>query len=306
MCRSLVFGEDVGFGGVFRCTEGLQRMFGRKRVFNTPLSEQGIVGFGIGAAASGYTAVAEIQFSDYIFPALDQIINEAAKYRYRSGGEYHVGGLTIRAPYGAVGHGGMYHSQAPEAFLTHVPGLKVVIPSGPQSAKGLLLAAIKDLNPVVFLEPKIMYRLREEPVPIADYEIPLGQAHICRPGKDMTIVSWGEMLHRCLQAALHLSNHYGFESEVIDLRTLQPWDKKTVLQSVRKTGRFVVVHEAPKTSGFGAELVATISERISPGYNLKAPPVRVTGYDTPFPMVHEDHYVPSVRRIVRQCLKILL
>jgi len=292
---SIVFGEDVGSGGVFRCTEGLQKKYGRQRVFNTPLSEQGIVGFGIGAAAAGYTAIAEIQFADYIYPAMDQIINEAAKYRYRSGGVFNVGGLTIRAPYGAIGHGGMYHSQAPEAFLTHAAGIKVVIPSGPLEAKGLLLSCIEDKNPVVFFEPKIMYRLKEELVPEGMYRIPLGKARVVQEGSDVTIITWGQQVSDSMDAAKILKDRDGIECEVVDVRTLIPLDLACLRDSVRKTGRLAVVHEAPKTSGFGAEIVSQISE--SCFSYLKAPPCRITGYDIPFPRALEHAYLPSIDRI---------
>lgn len=299
---SLIFGEDVGSGGVFKCTDGLQRRFGKERVFNTPLSEQGIVGFGIGAAAAGYTSIAEIQFADYIYPAMDQIVNEAAKYRYRSGGVFNVGGLTIRAPYGAIGHGGMYHSQAPEAFLTHAAGIKVVIPSGPFDAKGLLLSSIEDQNPVIFFEPKIMYRLKEEEVPEGFYKIPLGKAKVVREGSDVTIVTWGHQVSISMQAANLLSRRHGIGCEVIDLRTLIPLDLPCLMDSVNKTGRVVVVHEAPKTCGFGAEVIAQLSEACF--RSLKAPPFRVTGYDIPFPRALEHVYLPCENRIYKAITEI--
>jgi 2-oxoisovalerate dehydrogenase E1 component beta subunit len=291
-----VFGEDVGFGGVFRCTVGLMERYGRQRVFNTPLCEQGIVGFGIGLAAMGHTAIAEIQFADYIFPAFDQLVNEAAKYRYRSGGTFDCGGLTVRSPYGAVGHGGHYHSQSPEAFFTHVPGLKVVIPSSPREAKGLLLAAIRDPNPVIFFEPKMMYRTSVEEVPEGDFEIPLGKARILREGSDITLVGWGQQVLVLEQAAKALKDQQGISCEVIDLRTLQPWDVVTVEASVNKTGRLLVSHEAPITSGFGAEIVATVSKRCF--LRLESPPIRVCGMDTPFPLVYESMYMPSLQRCI--------
>ncbi|GAX84862.1 hypothetical protein CEUSTIGMA_g12283.t1 [Chlamydomonas eustigma] len=294
-----VFGEDVGFGGVFRCTVGLMERYGRERVFNTPLCEQGIVGFGIGLAAMGHTAIAEIQFADYIFPAFDQLVNEAAKYRYRSGGTFDCGGLTVRSPYGAVGHGGHYHSQSPEAFFTHVPGLKVVIPSSPREAKGLLLAAIRDPNPVIFFEPKMLYRTSVEEVPEGDFEIPLGRARILREGSDITLVGWGQQVLVLEQAAKMVKDKLRISCEVIDVRTLQPWDVLTVEASVNKTGRLLVSHEAPITSGFGAEIVATISKRCF--LRLEAPPLRVCGMDTPFPLVYEDMYMPSVQRWQNYC-----
>ncbi|KAL6777559.1 hypothetical protein ACKKBG_A14740 [Auxenochlorella protothecoides x Auxenochlorella symbiontica] len=294
--KTLVFGEDVSFGGVFRCTVGLAEKHGKHRVFNTPLCEQGIVGFGIGAAAQGYSPIVEIQFADYIFPAFDQITNEAAKYRFRSGGEFNVGGLTIRTPYGAVGHGGHYHSQSPEAFFTHIPGIKVVMPSGPRETKGLLLSAIRDPNPVVVFEAKMLYRTAVEDVPTGDYSIPLGQARIARAGSDVTLVGWGQQVLVLEQAAKELAASDGIEAEVIDLRTLLPWDAEAVAASVEKTGRLVVSHEAPLTSGFGAEIVAAISDRCF--YSLEAPPLRIAGYDTPFPLVCEPLYLPGVQRVV--------
>lgn len=295
--RAIVFGEDVHFGGVFRCTVGLAERFGKKRIFNTPLSEQGIVGIGIGYAAQGGTAIAEIQFADYIFPAFDQIVNEAAKYRYRSGGSFNCGGLTIRAPYGAVGHGGHYHSQSPEAFFAHIPGIKVVMPSGPREAKGLLLAAIRDPNPVVFFEAKMMYRTAVEDVPVGDYEIPLGTARVAQPGSDITLVGWGQHV-AVLEAAARQVAHDGISCEIIDLRTIVPWDVHTVVASVNKTGRLLVSHEAPKTGGFASEIIATVGEPDKCFYRLEAPPARVCGYDTPFPLVLEPLYLPSVTRLV--------
>lgn len=258
--RAYVFGEDVSFGGVFRCTTGLADRFGKSRVFNTPLCEQGIVGFGIGLAAMGNRAIAEIQFADYIFPAFDQIVNEAAKFRYRSGNQFNCGGLTVRAPYGAVGHGGHYHSQSPEAFFCHVPGIKVVVPRSPQQAKGLLLSCIRDPNPVVFFEPKWLYRLAVEEVPENDYMLPLSQAEVIREGGDITLVGWGAQLEIMQQACIDADKD-GISCELIDLKTLIPWDKETVVASVRKTGRLLISHEAPITGGFGAEISASIVER---------------------------------------------
>ncbi|KAG2486460.1 hypothetical protein HYH03_014907 [Edaphochlamys debaryana] len=294
--RSYVFGEDVSFGGVFRCTVGLMERFGRERVFNTPLSEQGIVGFGIGLASLGSTAVAEIQFADYVFPAFDQLVNEAAKYRYRSGGNFHCGGLTVRAPYGAVGHGGHYHSQSPEAFFTHVPGLRVVIPSSPAEAKGLLLASIRCPDPVVFLEPKLMYRTAVEDVPEGDYTLPLGSARVVVEGSDVTLVGWGQQVLVLQQAAAQLAEAEGVSCEVLDLRSLAPWDAEAVCASVSRTGRLVVAHEAPLTGGFGAEVAATVATRCFT--RLESPPVRVAGADTPFPLVWEPLYLPGVERVV--------
>ncbi|GLC48230.1 2-oxoisovalerate dehydrogenase subunit beta 2, mitochondrial, variant 3 [Pleodorina starrii] len=233
---------------------------------------EGIVGFGIGLASMGHTPVAEIQFADYIFPAFDQLVNEAAKYRYRSGGTFHCGGLTVRAPYGAVGHGGHYHSQSPEAFFTHVPGIKVVMPSSPAEAKGLLLASIREPDPVVFFEPKMMYRTAVEDVPEGDYMLPLGVARVVVEGSDVTLVGWGQQVLVLQQAAAQLHKQDGIRCEVIDLRTLAPWDSEAVCASVSKTGRLVVAHEAPLTGGFGAEVAATVAQRCFTA--LESPPGR--------------------------------
>ncbi|KAJ0021327.1 hypothetical protein Pint_31474 [Pistacia integerrima] len=314
--RAYVFGEDVSFGGVFRCTTGLADRFGKSRVFNTPLCEQkarkfhikfcfmqGIVGFGIGLAAMGNRAIAEIQFADYIFPAFDQIVNEAAKFRYRSGNQFNCGGLTIRAPYGAVGHGGHYHSQSPEAFFCHVPGIKVVIPRSPRQAKGLLLSCIRDPNPVVFFEPKWLYRLSVEEVPEDDYMLPLSEAEVIREGSDITLVGWGAQLSIMEQACIDAEKsptlvalQEGISCELIDLKTLIPWDKETVEVSVKKTGRLLISHEAPVTGGFGAEIAASILDRCF--LRLEAPVARVCGLDTPFPLVFEPFYMPTKNKIL--------
>eukprot|EP01116_Phalansterium_solitarium_P022261 TRINITY_DN728_c0_g1_i1.p1 TRINITY_DN728_c0_g1~~TRINITY_DN728_c0_g1_i1.p1 ORF type:complete len:377 (-),score=140.50 TRINITY_DN728_c0_g1_i1:218-1348(-) len=289
--KSVVFGEDVAFGGVFRCTVGLREKHGAQRVFNTPLCEQGIAAFGIGMAAVGATPIVEMQFADYIFPAFDQIVNEAAKYRYRSGNQFDCGGLTIRTPYGAVGHGGLYHSQSPEAYFCHTPGLKVVLPRSPTQAKGLLLASIRDPNPVIFLEPKWLYRSSIENVPVSDYTIPLGVAEVVKPGDDITVVGWGAHM-LVLQEAVRLAEQeLGVTCELIDLRTLAPWDVEAVENSVKKTGRLLISHEAPRTGGFAAEIAAEIQERCL--LNLEAPIQRVCGYDTPFPLVFEKLYFPD-------------
>ncbi|XVE78728.1 hypothetical protein DITRI_Ditri14bG0001800 [Diplodiscus trichospermus] len=281
--RAFVFGEDVSFGGVFRCTTGLADRFGKARVFNTPLCEQ------------DNRAIAEIQFADYIYPAFDQIVNEAAKFRYRSGNQFNCGGLTIRAPYGAVGHGGHYHSQSPEAFFCHVPGIKVVIPRSPKQAKGLLLSCIRDPNPVVFFEPKWLYRLAVEEVPEEDYMLPLSEAEVIREGTDITLVGWGAQLSIMEQACIGAEKD-GISCELIDLKTLIPWDKETVEASVRKTGRVLISHEAPVTGGFGAEISATIVERCF--LRLESPVARVCGLDTPFPLVFEPFYMPTKNKIL--------
>ncbi|RLN57668.1 hypothetical protein BBJ29_000407 [Phytophthora kernoviae] len=287
---AVLFGEDVAFGGVFRCSVDLREQFGSDRVFNSPLCEQGIAGFAIGYASTGRTAIAEIQFADYIFPAFDQIVNEAAKFRYRSGSEFDCGKLTFRAPYGAVGHGGHYHSQSPEAYFAHTPGLKVVMPRNPAAAKGLLLASIRDPNPVVFLEPKALYRASVGEVPVGDYVRNLGEAEIVRSGTDVTVVGWGAQM-RVLEEACSYAEEVGISCELIDLQTISPWDADTIEHSVRKTGRLIVSHEAPKSGGFAAEISSSIQERCF--LSLEAPIQRVCGYDTPFPLAFESHYVPD-------------
>lgn len=289
--RMVVFGEDVGhFGGVFRATSGLQEKFGRDRCFNTPLTEQGIAGFANGLASNGMTAVAEIQFADYIFPAFDQIVNEAAKFRYRSGNEFNVGSLVFRTPYGGGIAGGHYHSQSPEAYFTHTPGLKVVVPRNPEQAKGLLLASIRDKNPVVFFEPKRLYRASVGQVPAGDYEIELGKAEVIRQGKDITLVAWGAQME-ALEKAADMATKEGISCEIIDLRTLAPWDVDTIADSVKKTGRLLINHEAPLTGGFAGEIAATIQQECF--LYLESPISRVCGLDTPYPLVHEKEYMPD-------------
>jgi 2-oxoisovalerate dehydrogenase E1 component beta subunit len=293
--RVLCLGEDIGhFGGVFRATSNLQTKYGRDRCFNTPLTEQGIAGFAIGLAAQGCVPVAEIQFADYIFPAFDQIVNEAAKFRYRSGDEFNCGGLTIRTPYGGGIDGGLYHSQSPEAYFCHTPGLKVVIPSNAYQAKGLLLSAIRDPDPVIFFEPKAIYRASVGEVPEGDYEIPLGIAEVVQQGTDITLLGWGAQMVQIIKAA-ELAVDEGISCEVIDLRSLLPWDRDCVAQSVTKTGRLLISHEAPLTGGYAGEIAASIQQHCF--LSLEAPISRVTGLDTPFPLIHEKHYLPDHLKI---------
>ena len=289
--KVLCFGEDVGvFGGVFRATSNLQQKYGKSRCFNTPLVEQGIIGFANGLAAQGSVPVAEIQFADYIFPAFDQIVNESAKYRYRSGNLFNVAGLTIRAPYGGGIAGGLYHSQSPEAYFAHTPGLKIVVPRNPHQAKGLLLAAIHDPNPVLFFEPKRLYRASVGEVPDEDYRLPLGEAEITKEGTDVTILGWGAQMD-VIDQAVERAEKEGISCEVIDLRSILPWDVETVANSVLKTGRLVITHEAPLTGGFAGEIAATIQERCF--LYLESPIARVTGTDTPFPLVLEKEHLPN-------------
>ncbi len=293
--RVLVFGEDVGKkGGVFGATMGLQEQFGEKRCFDSPLSECGIIGTGIGMALYGMRPVAEIQFLDFIYPAFDQIVSEAAKMRYRSGGEYTCP-MVIRSPYGGGIRGGHYHSQSSEAYFCHTPGLKVVIPSTPADAKGLLIASIRDEDPVMFLEPKAPYRHAKGEVPLGEHVVPLGKARIAREGTDCTVLCYGAMVPVCLAAA-EAAAEQGKSIEVVDLRTLVPLDEETVLESVRKTGRCVVVYEAPKTCGYGAELSAIVAEKAIE--YLEGPVVRVAGFDTPFPYTLEPLYMPDQKRVL--------
>jgi 2-oxoisovalerate dehydrogenase E1 component beta subunit len=307
--RVVVFGEDVGYyGGVFRCTEGLQRKYGPSRCFDTPISESGIIGAAVGMAAYGLRPVAEIQFADYMYPAYDQIVSEAARLRYRSAGEF-TAPLVARMPCGGGIFGGQTHSQSPEALFTHVCGLKTVIPSNPHDAKGLLISAIEDDDPVIFLEPKRLYNgpfdgHHERPVvpwskhplgetPDGHYAVPLGEAAVRREGAEVTVVAYGTMVHVAEAAAAET----GIDAEIIDLRTLVPLDIEAIERSVRKTGRCVVLHEATRTSGFGAELSAQVQERCF--HHLEAPIVRVTGWDTPYPHAQEWDYFPGPARVGR-------
>lgn len=296
----VVLGEDVGRnGGVFRATDGLQAEFGEERVMDTPLCESGIIGAAIGMALYGMRPVPEIQFLDFIYPAFDQIVSEAAKMRYRSGGEYSAP-IVIRTPYGGGIKGGHYHSQSTEAYFTHTAGLKVVVPSTPYDTKGLLLTCLRQNDPVLFLEPKALYRKAKGEVPESDYTVPLGEAEVRREGSDITLVAWGAMVPTCLEAAKRAEDD-GISCEVLDLRTLVPLDEEAVLESVKKTGRMIVVHEAQRTSGFGGELAALVAEQALE--YLEAPIKRVTGFDTPFPYTLEDVYMPDADRVLRAILE---
>ncbi len=311
----IVFGEDAGFfGGVFRCTEGLQQKYGKHRAFDAPISESGIVGAAVGMAAYGLKPCVEIQFADYMYPAYDQIVSEAARLRHRSNGEFTCP-LVVRMPVGGGIFGGQTHSQSVEALFTHVVGVKTVMPSNPYDAKGLLIAAIEDPDPVIFLEPKRIYNgpfdgHYERPVvpwskhdkgmvPEGYYSIPLGKAAIAREGREVTILAYGTMVHVALTAA----EETGIDAEVIDLRTLVPLDLEAIEASVKKTGRCVIVHEATRTSGFGAELSALVQE--SCFYHLEAPVLRVTGYDTPYPHAQEWDYFPGPARVGEALKKIM-
>jgi 2-oxoisovalerate dehydrogenase E1 component beta subunit len=301
--RVVVLGEDVGkFGGVFRATSGLFDEFGADRVIDTPLAEAGIIGTAIGMALYGLRPVPEIQFGDFIFPAFDQIVNELAKFRYRSGGQYPCP-VVIRTPVGGGIRGGHYHSQSPEALFIHTPGLKVVAPSNPYDAKGLLLACLRQNDPVLFMEPKRIYRASRGEVPDGDYELELGKAAVVREGTHCTLLAWSGMTSIAEEAAKK-AEASGLSVEVLDLRTLMPYDIDSILASVKKTGRCVVVHEAPRTCGFGAELIAAIQERALE--YLEAPILRVTGFDTPFPYTLEHEYLPNADRVlgaIRQTLE---
>ncbi|WEK49012.1 MAG: alpha-ketoacid dehydrogenase subunit beta [Candidatus Kaistia colombiensis] len=313
----LVFGEDVGFfGGVFRVTEGLQQRHGDQRVFDAPIAEGGLIAVAIGMGAYGLRPVVECQFADYIYPGFDQIVSEAARLRHRSAGEF-TAPLTIRAPYGGGIFGGQTHSQSPEGLFTHVCGVKTVIPSNPYDAKGLLISAIEDDDPVLFFEPKRLYSgpfdgHHERPVspwaghpasevPIEYYNVPLGKAAIVRSGADLTILAYGTMVHVALAATAET----GVDAEIIDLRTLLPIDVETIVASVEKTGRCLIVHEATRTGGYGAELSALVQERCF--HHLEAPILRVTGWDTPYPHAFEWDYFPGPQRVaegIRQAMAI--
>ena len=294
--RVVVIGEDVGRnGGVFRVTEGLQAEFGADRVADTPLAENGIVGAAIGMALYGMRPIVEIQFVDFIYPAFDQIVSELSKMRWRSAGQYACP-VIIRAPYGGGIRGGLYHSQSPEAYFCHTPGLTVVIPSTPADAKGLLLESLRAEDPVIFLEPKRLYRSVREETPDGAHTVPLGRARVARAGESCTVLAYGAMVPVAVDAAQQ-AEASGWSVEVLDLRTLLPLDAAAVLESAQKTGRVVIVHEAPRTCGYGAELSALVAERALT--SLQAPVLRVTGYDTPFPYALEHSYLPDPPRVLR-------
>lgn len=291
----VLLGEDIGRnGGVFRATEGLWEKFGEERVIDTPLAESGIVGMAVGMALNGLRPVAEIQFADFIYPAFDQIVSEMAKLRYRSAGQF-CASVVIRAPSGGGIKGGHYHSQSPEAYFIHTAGLKVVMPSTPADAKGLLLSAMRDPDPVIFFEPKALYRTVKGEVPDGEYAVPLGQARCAREGRDVSLFAYGAMVP-VAEAAAAAAQEEGILVEIVDLRTLWPLDVEAVTRSVDKTGRAVVLHEAPRTCGFGAEISALIHERSF--LRLKAPVARVAGFDTPFPYALEKQYLPDARRVL--------
>ncbi|MGH7274733.1 MAG: alpha-ketoacid dehydrogenase subunit beta [Nitrospiria bacterium] len=299
----LILGEDVGRnGGVFRATEGLQQRFGAERVVDTPLSESGIVGVGIGLAAYGMVPVVEIQFLGFIYAAMEQLISHAAKIRTRSRGRFSCP-MTVRAPYGGGIHAPEHHSESTEALFVHTPGLKVVVPSTPAETKGLLTAAIRDPDPVIFLEPARIYRAIKEEVPEGEYVIPLGKARVVREGGHITLISWGAMLRPTLQAA-EMALEEGIEAEVVDVRTLYPLDTDTLIESVKKTKRAVVIHEAPRVAGLGAEIIALINEHAL--LHLEAPVERVTGFDTPIPLPKmEEFYLPDAERVIKAIRRVM-
>ncbi|HWA00774.1 MAG TPA: alpha-ketoacid dehydrogenase subunit beta [Caulobacterales bacterium] len=311
----LVFGEDVGyFGGVFRVTEGLQKKHGLTRCFDSPINENGLAAAAIGMAVYGLRPVIEIQFADYVYPAYDQLVSEAARIRYRSATDFTVP-MTVRMPYGGGIFGGQTHSQSPEALFTHVAGLKTVVPSTPYDAKGLLISAIEDDDPVIFLEPKRVYNgpfdgRRDRPVtpwakhpasetPDGYYSIPLGKAAVAREGADLTVLAYGTMVHVAIAAA----EEAACDAEVIDLRTLVPIDIETIKASIEKTGRCIIVHEATRTSGYGGEIAALVQEHCF--YHLEAPIQRVTGYDTPYPHSLEWEYFPTPQRIAKAMRRVM-
>jgi pyruvate dehydrogenase E1 component beta subunit len=301
--RVVVLGEDVGKeGGVFRVTDGLQERFGADRVIDTPLAESGIVGVAFGMAVNGLLPVAEIQFEGFLYPCLDQINSHISRIRNRSRGRFTCP-MVIRCPYGGGIHAPEHHSESPEVMLAHIPGLKVVIPATPSEAKGLLVSSIRDPDPVIFFEPKRIYRAIREEVPEEDYTIPLGQARLVQEGRDVTVVAWGAMVREVLNATEQLKQDK-IDVEIIDLRSISPIDAEAIVTSIRKTGRGVIVHEAPKTFGPGAEIIALVNEKAL--LSLQAPMERVTGFDIPVPLPKSEHYyLPNPNRIVTAVKKVV-
>ncbi|MBS3905476.1 MAG: alpha-ketoacid dehydrogenase subunit beta [Syntrophaceae bacterium] len=301
--RIVILGEDVGReGGVFRVTDGLQARFGDERVVDTPLAEAGIVGTAMGMALYGLRPIAEIQFDGFLYPCLDQITNHIGRIRNRSRGRFTCP-LVIRVPYGGGIHAPEHHSESPEAILAHTPGIKVVIPATPNEAKGLLLSSIRDPDPVIFLEPKRIYRAIREEVQEGDFTIPIGKARLVQEGRGVTIIAWGAVVREVLNAVEELKGNK-IDMEIIDLRTISPMDVDAIITSIRKTGRAVVVHEAPKTCGLGAEIIALINEKAF--LSLQAPIERVTGFDIPVPLLKSEHYyLPNPQRIVAAVKKVM-
>ncbi|WP_440010082.1 alpha-ketoacid dehydrogenase subunit beta [Halomicrococcus sp. SG-WS-1] len=299
--RVVVYGEDVAeTGGVFRATEGLEDAFGSERVVNTPIAEIAIVGTAVGLAMRGYRPVAEIQFSGFLPPAFNQLVSQASRIRWRTRGE-RTAPMVVRAPYGGGVRALEHHSEAMEAVYSHVPGLKVVVPSTPRDTKGLLTAAIRDPDPVLFLEPKRVYRSFRQAVPEESYVEPIGEAAVRREGEDVTVVSYGAMMEPTTTAVETLAEERGLDAEVVDVRTLSPLDRETLVESLKKTGRGVVVHEGPKSGGFAGEIIATLNEEAL--MYLEAPIERVTGFDVPIPMLaREDYYLPNPPRIEEKIL----
>jgi len=299
----IVFGEDSGFeGGVFRVTKGLQEKFGKERCFDTPLTEAGIVGSGIGMAITGLKPVAEIQFQGFVFPAMNQIMIHAARMRNRSRGRFTVP-MVIRMPYGGAVRALEHHSESIEALFAHIPGLKVVIPSNPYDTKGLMISAIKDPDPVIFLEPKRLYRAFKQEIPDEIYEVPIGKARVLQEGEDITVVAWGAMVPEC-QKAIDMLKENNVSVELIDLRTISPIDKETISQSVKKTGRFLVVHEAVKSFGAGAELISIVNEKAF--LSLEAPPSRLTGFDVTVPLAKgEHHFIVNPEKIKNKIMELI-
>ncbi|ADO83659.1 alpha-ketoacid dehydrogenase subunit beta [Ilyobacter polytropus] len=299
----IVFGEDSGFeGGVFRVTKGLQEKFGKERCFDTPLTEAGIVGSGIGMAITGLKPVAEIQFQGFVFPAMNQIMIHAARMRNRSRGRFTVP-MVIRMPYGGAVRALEHHSESIEALFAHIPGLKVVIPSNPYDTKGLMISAIKDPDPVIFLEPKRLYRAFKQEIPDEIYEVPIGKARVLQEGEDITVVAWGAMIPEC-QKAITMLKENNVSVDLIDLRTISPIDKETISQSVKKTGRFLVVHEAVKSFGAGAELISIVNEKAF--LSLEAPPSRLTGFDVTVPLAKgEHHFIVNPEKIKNKIMELI-